>query len=359
MLHVMDLPLAGVRVLDLTRLLPGAYCTLVLASLGADVIKVEEPTRGDYFRELPPPTLFPLLNRGKRSVALDLKRPEGLEALRRLVATSRVLVESFRPGTLERLGAGPRDLREVNPDLIICSLSGYGAQGPYRDRPGHDVNYLSTAGYLGLQRRPGEDPVLPATPLADVMGGMQGALAVLAALLRRGPGADLQVSLLEATLPLMLLPLAEVAATGADPAPSGGLLTGGLPGYGVYRTADGRHLGVGALEEKFWETLCRALGRPDLIALRARDPVACQDELRAVFAGAPLAHWVAILPPEACVTPVLTVDEALANPQVRACGLLDLDPDPSPRSSAWGRAQLRPAPRLGEHTEEILREIGL
>jgi alpha-methylacyl-CoA racemase len=332
-------PLAGVRILDLSRLLPGAYCTLRLAGLGADVIKVEEPGRGDYMRELGLGDLFRLVNRGKRSLALDLKSGAGRSALLRLAERADVLVESFRPGTLARLVGDPR---AANPRLIVCSLSGYGPDGPYRDRPGHDVNYLSIAGYLGLQRRPGEDPVLPATPLADVLGGMEAAMAILAALTSPARGAALQLSLLEAARSLMLLPLAH----GAGVQPGGTRLTGATPGYGVYRTSDGRHLGVGALEERFWEALCRSLGRPDLVALRAEDPAAAESELRAVFAARPLEHWVASLPPAACATPVLTLAEALADPQVQTRALFDIHP------------HLGPAPALGQHTAEILREIG-
>ncbi|HVB09001.1 MAG TPA: CaiB/BaiF CoA-transferase family protein [Bacillota bacterium] len=337
----MDSPLAGVRVLDLTRLLPGAYCTLRLAGLGADVIKVEEPGRGDYLRDILP-ELFTLVNRGKRSIELDLKTPAGAATLRSFAAGADVLVESFRPGTLERLVGDPR---AGNPRLILCSLSGYGADGPYRDWPGHDVNYLSIAGYLGLQRRAGEDPVLPVTPLADMLGGMEAAMAVLGALLSPERGATLRLSLFEAARTIMLLPLGEMAASGAGPEPSGGLLTGGHPGYGVYRTADGRHLGLGALEPKFWEALCTGLGRTDLIALRDQDAVACNQALRSVIAAQPLAHWVGRLPSEACATPVLTIEEALQDPQVRAMGLLDV--------------ALGSAPTLGQHTEELLRELGL
>jgi alpha-methylacyl-CoA racemase len=324
----MELPLKGVRVLDLSRLLPGAYCTLRLAALGAEVIKVEEPGRGDYLRDMAP-ELFGLVNRGKRSVALDLRG--GRSDFLRLAATADVIVESFRPGTLERLVGDPR---EACPRLIVCSLSGYGPDGPYRDWPGHDVNYLSITGYLGLQRHPGADPVLPPTPLADVLGGLEAAMAILAALLQPERGGTLRLSLLEAARSVMTLPWAGGIATT--------LLTGGYPGYGVYRTADGRHLGVGALEPQFWAALCQGLGRPDLTWLRATDAAACEAGLRSVFALQPLAHWIATLPAEACVTPVLTLAEALDDPQVRARGLFELP------------AHLGPAPTLGQDTDRIL-----
>ncbi len=216
----MKRPLHGVRILDLTRLLPGAYCTLRLAGLGADVIKIEEPGRGDYMRDLGLGELFTLVNRGKRSVALDLKAEAGRAALLRLAEAADVLVESFRPGTLARLAGDPR---AANPHLIVCSLSGYGPDGPYRDWPGHDVNYLSVAGYLGLQRRPDEDPVLPPTPLADVLGGMEAAMAITAALLAPVRGAAIELSLFEAARSVMLLPWSRarlrIRAAAASPAP--------------------------------------------------------------------------------------------------------------------------------------------
>ena len=336
----MKRPLHGVRILDLTRLLPGAYCTLRLAGLGADVIKIEEPGRGDYMRDLGLGELFTLVNRGKRSVALDLKAEAGRAALLRLAEAADVLVESFRPGTLARLAGDPR---AANPHLIVCSLSGYGPDGPYRDWPGHDVNYLSVAGYLGLQRRPDEDPVLPPTPLADVLGGMEAAMAITAALLAPVRGAAIELSLFEAARSVMLLPLVQ----GPAAHPGGSRLTGATPGYGVYRCQDGRHVGVGALEPQFWAALCAGLGRPDLVPLREQEPAAVQAALRAVFASQPMAHWASTLPPEACVTPVLTMAEALADPQSKARALFDVFPD------------LGPAPALGQHTAEILHEIGM
>ncbi len=336
----MDRPLAGVRILDLSRLLPGAYCTLRLAGLGADVVKVEEPGRGDYMRDLGLGELFALVNRGKRSVAVDLKTDAGRAALLRLAASADVLVESFRPGTLARLAGDPRG---ANPRLIVCSLSGYGPDGPYRDWPGHDVNYLAIAGYLGLQRRPGEDPVLPPTPLADVLGGLEAALAIVAALQAPQRGGAITLSLFEAARSVMLLPLAH----GGDVRPGATRLTGATPGDGVYRTQDGRHVGVGALEPQFWQAPCEGLGRLELVAVRDLDPVAADADLRAAFAAQPLAHWVAVLPPQAWLTPVLTMAEALADPQSRARALFEVFP------------ALGPAPALGQHTAEILREVGM
>jgi crotonobetainyl-CoA:carnitine CoA-transferase CaiB-like acyl-CoA transferase len=242
------LPLAGLRVLDLTRLLPGAFGTLLLADQGADVVKVEEPGRGDYLRWLPPRVgsvgaYFVALNRGKRSVALDLKRPAGRQAFLRLATRADAVIEGFRPGVADRLGVGDAAVRAVRPDVVYCSLSGYGQDGPYRDRAGHDLNYLGYVGLLALSGPPAGPPVPPPTQIADLGGGLLAAFALTTALLgraRTGQGAYLDLSLLDGALAWALLPQMTYAATGRAPARGEHELAGGLPCYADPRRPPGR-----------------------------------------------------------------------------------------------------------------------
>lgn len=367
--------LAGIRVLDLSPLLPTAFTTMWLGDLGADVIKVEAPgshyTRliGDLQHGLGP--YFASINRNKRSIVLNLKLPEGQEALQRLAATADILVEGFRPGVMARLRADYAALSAVNPRLIYCSISGFGQDGPYRDHPGHDLTYLALAGILDLNRgaSAGATPHPLPVQVADVGGGAMPALtAILAALFHRertGQGQAIDVSMLDGALSWLyfLLPLAqrpELAEMGQ------GMLTGATLAYNVYETADGRFLALAALEAHFWSALCRAIGRLDLEpAAFNPEPGAAQRlaDLRAVFRAHPLAHWALVLDRQAIPwAPVLTLEETLADPHIRqrAPELQgDVPQLPFPAHlSATPATIRRPPPRLGEHTAEILREIG-
>lgn len=364
-------PLQGVRVLDLTRLLPGGYATLLLADLGADVVKVEEPGRGDYVRWMPPlvdgvSTFHRALNRGKRSVALDLKSPEGAAALRRLAASADGVVESYRPGVLDRLGVGYERLSAERPGLVWCAISGYGQEGPYRDRAGHDINYVGYAGLLSASGAAGGPPVLPPVQVGDLAGGMGGALGVVAAVLEAratGRGRMVDVSLLDMAMSWM--PIVMGTHLGGDPVERGRMyLTGGLACYRVYRCADGKWLSVGALEPQFWRTLCEALEAPELVDLHlapGQEELALR--LQAIFAERPRDEWVERLAGlDACVGPVLDVADAMDDPQVRARGMVAEvggEPvGPGPAIKAGGEGALRPAPGLGEHTAEVLGEAG-
>ena len=342
------LPLAGVRVLDLTRLLPGPFATQHLVDLGAEVIKVEDTGAGDYANA----SVRALVNRGKRAIRIDLKQPEGLAALLRLARDADVLVEGFRPGVMQRLGAGYEAVAAVNPRIVYCSISGFGQAGPLAQMPGHDINYTSLTG-VADQVGNAHGPALSNLPLADLLGGSMTAVKdILAALLgaaRSGQGRHVDVSIADGVLAQAVLPLAALQQHGRVQALGEGTLTGALACYGFYRTADGRQLAVGALEHKFWEALCKRLERADLLSLHRTGDAAVErqlrEELQAIFAARPLAHWTALFADgEACVTPVLRLDETLAHPHFQAHGF---SAEPSGHS-----------PKPGEHTQEILQAAG-
>ncbi|HEX6737140.1 MAG TPA: CaiB/BaiF CoA-transferase family protein [Vicinamibacteria bacterium] len=353
--------LVGLKVLDLTRYIPGPYCTLLLGDLGADVVKVEEPPLGDPTRLMPPQggeqgAVFESLNRNKRSLLVDLRSDGGREVVRRLAERADVMVEGFRPGVLERRGLGAEAVCAANPRLVYCSLTGWGSEGPLAPRAGHDITYLARAGLLAVTRDEAGDPVVPGTPVADMSGAQVAFGAILAALYTRertGRGQVVQASLFGAALGLMTAPIERTAAGG------GGLteLSGAYPGYRVYRCRDGRHLAVGALEPKFWEKLCRALGVEDLIGRQwaegeeRREAVGVMAD---VFAARDRDDWVeALAAADVCVEPVLEPDEAAAQEQARQ--VLGGPPFRLLHTPAVAR---RAAPGLGAHTDAVLDEIG-
>ncbi|HEX2031534.1 MAG TPA: CaiB/BaiF CoA-transferase family protein [Actinomycetota bacterium] len=370
-------PLDGVRVLDLTRLLPGNYGTLLLADLGADVVKVEEPGRGDYIRWTPPMVggegaIHRALNRGKRSITLNLKAPEGVRLLRRLAEGADALIESFRPGVLARLGAGYDELSTANPRLVYCAITGYGQDGPYRDRVGHDINYIGYAGLLHATGAPDGPPVLPAVQVGDFGGGMAAALGTASALLeasRTGRGRLVDVGMLDVVTSWLGVLLGWRLATGTPPLRGGMPLSGGLACYRVYRCADGRYLTVGALEPRFWRALCEALEVPELVEEHYAGPErqrAMGERLERIFAARTRDEWVERLAElETCVGPVNDVAEAMGDPQVRHRGGVAevagvaVGPGPAISLSGLDRAEPRPAPALGEHTAEVLAEVGV
>jgi crotonobetainyl-CoA:carnitine CoA-transferase CaiB-like acyl-CoA transferase len=359
-------PLDGVVVLDLTRLLPGAAATLQLANFGAEVIKVEEPARGDYARWLPPyiegeGAVFRIVNRGKKSVALDLKSEGGRAALVRLAESADIIVESFRPGTMERLGLGYDALRARNERLIYVSITGYGSDGPWASRAGHDVNYLALGGALDLNGALAGPPVIPGVQIADLAGGaMQaviGALLALAARAKTGHGQRVEVSMMDGVACLLPVPLGWYAATGEAPARGDGMLTGRYACYHLYEAADGKWLAVGALEPKFWDALCRGLGCVQFIADQFAEGARREEiiaEIARIFRTRSAQEWiVALKDMDACVTPVRNVAEVAAH--------YKLGPDDSvvaPRLSETPGRLGPAAPRLGEHTNEVLEESG-
>jgi crotonobetainyl-CoA:carnitine CoA-transferase CaiB-like acyl-CoA transferase len=346
--------LSGIRVLDLTRLLPGAYCTMLLAGMGAEVVKVEEPGSGDYMRWTPPlvdglSALFVALNRGKKSVALDLKSSAGRDALLRLAGTADVLVEGNRPGVMDRLGLGWSAIHDRNPRLVMCSITGYGQDGPFASRAGHDLNYMAIAGGLGLNG-PRDGPPIPlSVQVADIGGGgMQAAVEILGALVgvqRGGEGRHIDIAMTDGAIGWLALAFAARAA-GERVARGDQRLAGRYACYRVYECKDGRHYSVGALEPKFWSALCDALGRPDLVDRQYSEDLSTQEEVERIFATRTRDEWEQILSKvDACCEPVLDLDEVASHPQVAARRTFE--------RGAKGRA-----PQLGEHTEEILRELG-
>ena len=267
--------LDDVRVLDLTRLLPGPFCTLLLADFGADVIKVEDTAGGDYMRWMPPlvdeySAMFHPINRNKRSLAIDLKNALGCEAFLRLAAGADVVIESFRPGVMARLGLGFDTLHAANPRLVLCSISGYGQDGPFRDRAGHDLNYAAVSGALLLGGTAGDSPAMPGLQVGDLGGGaLHAALAVMVALhhaARTGQGQHCDVSMVDGLVSWAAVHASQLFAGGTPPGPGDGMLTGRYPCYRIYRCADG-FLSVGALEPKFWRAFVAAIGAPELADL--------------------------------------------------------------------------------------------
>lgn len=354
----MSLPLDGLTILDLTRLLPGPFATLYLADLGATVVKVEDNKAGDYTRELDP-GLFRMLNRNKQAVQLDLRSDTGRDALLALAQRADALLESFRPGTLDKMGLGVERLHAANPRLVVGSLTGYGQQGPYADWPGHDVNYLGYAGVLDQIGHRDAPPALSNLQIADLAGGaLTFALGVVAALLdaqRTGQGRHVDVGMTDASLALMPVALAARQTTGQLPPRGEGMLSGGLPNYGVYACADGRHIALGTLEPKFWLGFCQAVQRPDLTRMplsTGPDSQPLRDALAALFLSQPRDHWVALLADKGlCVGPVLNLDEALADPHMQSRGVYVETDDGGyircPINVGDTPPPLQPAPRRG------------
>lgn len=330
-------PLQGLRVLDLTRLLPGPVAALRLAELGADVLKIEAPGAGDPTRTMMqsssdrvagrPGAFYRMVNRGKRETRLDLKSEAGRHVLRALAAEADVLIESFRPGVMERLGLGYGTLSAANPRLVYCAISGYGASGPFADHAGHDLNYIGYAGVLDQLASRDGTPILPNFQIADLLGGALSAVTqILAALWhvgRGGAGRFVDVSMTHTSYAHNFVAQVSVLNEGAAPAAGDGLLNGGVPCYNLYRTSDERWLAVGALELKFWETLCMALDRPEWAtrhwslgqAIGGPDALALIQEVANVIATRTLGEWVELLESlDCCVSPVLTPAEAVRHP---------------------------------------------
>ncbi len=327
--------LAGTRVLDLSQYVPGPYATLLLADLGAEVVKVEppggEPMRRLLLRDRDGVSpLYKVVNGGKTVVELDLKSAEGRDALAGLIAAGDVLLESYRPGVLDRLGFDRDRLRALNPGLVRCSLSGWGGSGPYRLKAGHDTNYMALGGGL-VASGTAATPVIAWPPVADYASGIQAALTVVAALLRRGrtgEGADLDTSLMETVLAWQSGGLTTTVRAEAAPVRAAGLLNGGAACYQIYRTADGRFISTGNLEEKFWAAFCTALGHPEWID-RQWEPLpqtGLIEEVAAVVASRPLAHWEKVLGEiDSCFEPIRDFAEIADHPHVRARGLVQAD----------------------------------
>jgi alpha-methylacyl-CoA racemase len=365
----MSRPLEGIRVLDLSRLLPGPFATMVLADLGASVDKVEDPKGGDYLRVMPPRapdgmnTIFHGLNRNKRSLVLDLKRPEGRDALLRLLPKYDVLVESFRPGVLARLGLGYDVLHAAHPGLVICAITGYGQDGPLVDRAGHDLNYLARAGVLGFTGPADGPPQPPGMQVADVGGGLYGIVGVLAALLERtrtGRGAVVDVAMAEAAASFAVFGFGTRAGN-MDPGRGNDVLCGGIAPYGTYATKDGGAVALAALEPKFWLAFCAGVGLPGDMQALVPGPHqrALQDTLRGIFRTRTRDEWSVFNDAhDCCLEPVLSPAEALDDPHARHRGLVTEAHGVSRFATPAAPAATGPAPRQGADSAAILEEAG-
>ncbi|MEA2303325.1 MAG: alpha-methylacyl-CoA racemase [Solirubrobacteraceae bacterium] len=380
----MALPLQGVRVLDLSRLLPGPFCSLLLADFGADVVKVEDTGMGDYVRWSTPhvdgldpsarSARFLALNRGKQSIRVNLKADGGREAFLKLVEGADVVLESFRPGVLDRLGVGYEAMRAVNPGIVVCAISGYGQDGPLRDRSGHDINYLGLVGLLGLTGDAGGPPVQAAGQIADVGGGaLMAAFGILAALRHRdatGEGQFVDVSMADGALSWLAMDAARSLL--GEPQRRGHMeLSGAFVCYRPYACSDG-WVTLGALEPKFWQAWCAGVGREDLVAHQFEPPGSeAHAAVEAVFRGRTRDEWTAFAGEhDCCLEPVLELEEALDSELVRAREMVVAVEQPGATepvrmlgvpvklSATPGDPHRRPAPVLGEHTDEVLREAG-
>jgi alpha-methylacyl-CoA racemase len=382
---VTELPLVGLRVLDLSRLLPGPFCSLLLADFGAEVIKIEDTGMGDYVRWSPPyyegaretarSALFLALNRGKRSVRIDLKSDAGREVLLALVRDADVLLESFRPGVMDRLGVGYERLREENSGLVYCAISGYGQDGPLRERSGHDINYLGLGGLLGLTGDADGPPVQSAGQIADIGGGsLMAAVGILIALRERersGEGQLVDCSMFDGSLSWLAMVAAEAFAAGRAPRRGELQLAGRFICYRPYACADG-YVSMGALEPKFWAAWCEGVGRPDLVAYQFDPPGSvAHDEVSAVFADRSRDEWRDFAAEyDCCLEPILDLDEVLRSELVRAREMVVAIDQPgvtepvrqlgvpiklarTPADPGRG-----PGPGLGEHTDEVLTAAG-
>ncbi len=403
----MSLPLEGIKVLDLSRLLPGGFCSLLLADFGADVLKVEDTGMGDYIRWSPPyidgaddsakSALFLALNRNKRSIRLDLKQERGCEALLALVREHDVVLESFRPGVLERLGVGYERMREVNPGIVYCAISGYGQSGPRREASGHDMNYLGLIGLLGLTGERGGGvgggPIQSAGQIADIGGGsLMAAFGIMAALRERdgmaarpagsgsggrparegsGEGQIVDVSMADGALSWLAMVAAGYFADGTVPHRGDLPLAGSLICYRPYECADG-WVTLGALEPKFWQAWCRGVGREELIEKQFESPGSdAHAEVQAIFRERTRAEWEEFAREhDCCLEPVLDLDEALDSELVHTRGMVvEIDQPGAERpvrqlgvpvklDRTPGTHARLPGPALGEHTEQALREAG-
>jgi len=374
-------PLEDVRILDLTRLFPGPLATMMLGDLGAEVIKVEDPQTGDLTRYWPPLTRgigagYLALNRSKLSFTVNLKDPKGRELFLKLAEEADVVVEGFRPGVMDRLGIGYQNLKQAREDIILCSISGYGQDGPYRLRAGHDINYCARTGVLGLTGVRRGPPMMLGVQVGDVTGGTWQALAgILGALFQRertGRGQWVDIAMTEGALSTTTLMLADAFVGEKVPPRGEAPLAGGYPGYGVFETADGRHLSVGALEPQFFDSLCEALGLPEhkgQTGLLGEEGRALREKIALAIKSRTQREWIQVFDKvEACVEPVLEGEEVLAEPQLNHrkmffemehpdAGTLKLMA--TPLKLADRSTPTLPPPRLGEHTAEILKRLGL
>lgn len=376
-------PLSSLKVLDFSALLPGPFGTMLLADMGADVLRVESPSRPDMVRMVPPfdagqSTAHAFLNRSKRGIGIDLKKPEGVELVKQLVKDYDIVVEQFRPGVMDRLGVGYEALKAVNPKLIYCAITGYGQTGPYKDRAGHDMNYLAIAGVLGYNGRKSSGPAPAAVQIADVAGGScHAVMGILAAVIHRaqtGEGQFVDISMTDAAFTLHALTAPPALVAGEQPGLESTQLNGGTF-YDCYETADGRHFSVGGLEPQFFMQFCAAIGRPELApkGMVMADPevvASLKADIASEMKKKTYAEWEQVfIAIDSCTEPVLTFAEACEHPHIKARDLIVEVPRPDgTRQRQLGTAikfSRTPATfrhigtELGSHTDEVLSELGL
>lgn len=372
-------PLQGIRILDLSRLLPGPFATMLLADLGAEVIKIETPGLGDYMRLIPPfledhasgetiGAAFLMVNRNKKSVALNFRNARGREIFLDLARDADVILETFRPGAATRWGIGYENVRAVNPRIVYCSLSGYGQDGPYKDRAGHDLNYLALGGLLQANGPAGGPPIPIATQIADLSGGMLAAISILAAVIGRGKtgeGQYLDVSLFEAAMSWTGTIIGSTFAAG-QPIERGKMqLNGGMACYNVYETRDGKYITLGAIEPHFWSAFCKAVERDDLNGRQLEFEAI--PEVAAIFKTRDLDAWLEFFKDvDACIEPVRSFGEMFDNPQVKHRGLIAQVDIPNIGKIShvgsvfvFAKGPSVPPPQLGEHTREALERLGI
>lgn len=372
--------LEGIRVLDLSRLLPGPYCTLMMADYGAEVIKIEEPGKGDYIRWRKPEikgigARHLTINRNKKSIELNLKTEEGKEIFKRLAKDADVILESFRPGVMDRLGLGYEEIAKINEGIVYCSLTGYGQTGPYRNLPGHDINFIGYSGILGLIGEKDGKPIIPGVQIADLGGGALMALSgILMALFykeRTGKGQYVDVSMLDGAVTWLYAAVSDYFASGTIPERGNNRLDGHFACYNVYETKDGKYISVGANELKFWKRICELVGKPEWIELHEA-PEEVQEQLKKdladIFKQKEQKEWLTLLAEEeTCVGPVNDIQDIFDDPQIiernlftemahPIAGVIKQIGFPIKFSKTPGNIYLH-APVLGEHTEEILKQL--
>ena len=355
---------------------------MMLADLGAEVIKIEEPGRGDYIRDFPPKlknegAYFLTVNRNKKSMTLNLRQSRGKQLFFDLVKGADVVLEGFRPGVMEKLDLGYNDLAKINPGIIVCSISGYGQDGPFVEKAGHDLNYLSIAGITGFSGTRNGTPVISGVQIADIGGGgMLAAYCILAAIIARektGKGQYIDVAMMDGALAWMCMYAGKYFADGKTTRPSSELLTGQFACYNVYKAKDGRFMSLGALEPQFWAAFCRAVEREDLIPIQFAPGDKADElirEVEKIFSERTREQWIDLLQDvDCCCEPVNTFDEAFSHPQVVARNMIVEMEHPTegtirqinfPGKFSKTPAEMRLAPPLlGQHTEEILKELGI
>lgn len=377
----MGLPLDGIKVIDLSRLLPGPLCTLILADLGAEVIKVEDHMGGDYIRWVEPkmkhqnPTFY-ALNRNKKSIRLNLRFEEGKEILKNLVRSADVVVETFRPEVMDRLGLGWNQLKDINPRLIYCSLTGYGQNGPYKELPGHDLNYLAITGALSMMQTHGGVPVMSGMPIADIGGGsLPAAVAILAAIYSvhsTGVGQFLDVSMVDGLSFFLFFLMTQYMANKDLHRIENDWINGGYAFYNVYQASDGKYLALGCVEEKFWSNFCKGIQKEELIPeMFSEQPRRSEiiDEIAEVIKSKTSSEWLEIFRhSDVCITRVNNLEEALNDPHIQQRQLWFMQ-EYSPEGlipqinfpvkfSEQNPGWRTPPPQLGEHTQDVLLSIG-